>query len=134
MPPTCIALAGHEALWDYMPHGPFVSAGPITAGREREAAEDPRFFVLRDRVTGCGGIASYLRIAPEAVDRGRPYLHRAEMQKGLAATEAMWLMMDWALRRLPPRMEATREPAPRRSGWFSYEGVPQPSGGEGPQP
>src|SRR5690606_40333505 len=39
------AFAGHESLWDYMPYGPFVSAGAYHRwAKEREAAEDPRFF------------------------------------------------------------------------------------------
>lgn len=126
------AFAGHEALWDYMPYGPFVSAGAYHRwAKEREAAEDPRFFVLRDRVTGhCGGIASYLRIAPEAgsIEVGHICI-APEMQKGLAATEAMWLMMDWAFRAGYRRYEwkcnalnlASRRAAQRLG--FSYEGV-----------
>ena len=126
------AFAGHEALWDYMPYGPFVSAGAYHRwAKEREAAEDPRFFVLRDRATGhCGGIASYLRIAPEAgsIEVGHICI-APEMQKGLAATEAMWLMMDWAFRSGYRRYEwkcnalnmASRRAAQRLG--FSYEGI-----------
>lgn len=126
------AFAGHEALWDYMPYGPFVSAGAYHRwAKEREAAEDPRFFVLRNRATGhCGGIASYLRIAPEAgsIEVGHICI-APEMQKGLAATEAMWLMMDWAFRAGYRRYEwkcnalnmASRRAAQRLG--FSYEGI-----------
>ncbi len=126
------AFAGHETLWDYMPYGPFVSAGAYHRwAKEREAAEDPRFFVLRDRATGhCGGIASYLRIAPEAgsIEVGHICI-APEMQKGLAATEAMWLMMDWAFRAGYRRYEwkcnalnmASRRAAQRLG--FSYEGI-----------
>ncbi|GAB1362237.1 GNAT family protein [Rhodobacter sp.] len=126
------AFAGHEALWDYMPYGPFVSAGAYHRwAKEREAAEDPRFFVLRDRATGhCGGIASYLRIAPDAgsIEVGHICI-APEMQRGLAATEAMWLMMDWAFRtgyrRYEWKCNALNLPSRRaaqRLG-FSYEGV-----------
>ena len=126
------AFAGHESLWDYMPYGPFVSAGAYHRwAKEREAAEDPRFFVLRNRATGhCGGIASYLRIAPEAgsIEVGHICIS-PEMQKGLAATEAMWLMMDWAFRAGYRRYEwkcnalnmASRRAAQRLG--FSYEGI-----------
>jgi RimJ/RimL family protein N-acetyltransferase len=126
------AFSGHEALWDYMPYGPFVSAGAYHRwAKERDAAEDPRFFVLRDRATGhCGGIASYLRILPEAgsIEVGHICI-APEMQRGLAATEAMWLMMDWAFRAGYRRYEwkcnalnmASRRAAQRLG--FSYEGV-----------
>lgn len=126
------AFAGHDSLWDYMAYGPFVSAGAYHRwAKEREAAEDPRFFVLRDRATGhCGGIASYLRIAPEAgsIEVGHICI-APEMQKGLAATEAMWMMMDWAFRAGYRRYEwkcnalnlASRRAAQRLG--FSYEGV-----------
>ena len=126
------AFAGHESLWDYMPYGPFVSAGAYHRwAKEREAAEDPRFFVLRDRTTGhCGGIASYLRIAPEAgsIEVGHICI-APELQRGLAATEAMWLMMDWAFRAGYRRYEwkcnalnAASRRAAQRLG-FSFEGV-----------
>lgn len=126
------AFAGHESLWDFMPYGPFVSAGAYHRwAKEREAAADPRFFVMRDRATGhCGGIASYLRIAPEAgsIEVGHICI-APEMQKGLAATEAMWLMMDWAFRAGYRRYEwkcnalnlASRRAAQRLG--FSYEGI-----------
>jgi hypothetical protein len=68
-----------------MPYGPFASAAAYHRwAKEREAGEDPRFFVLRDRATGhCGGIASYLRIdARSRLDRGRPYLHRPRDAEG----------------------------------------------------
>ncbi len=126
------AFAGHDTLWDYMPYGPFASAAAYHRwAKEREAGEDPRFFVLRDRATGhCGGIASYLRIAPEAgsIEVGHICI-APEMQKGVAATEAMWLMMDWAFRAGYRRYEwkcnalnlASRRAAQRLG--LSYEGV-----------
>lgn len=126
------AFAGHDGLWDYMPYGPFVSSGAYHRwAKEREAGEDPRFFVLRDRATGhCGGIASYLRIDPAAgsIEVGHICIS-PELQKGIAATEAMWLMMDWAFRAGYRRYEwkcnalnlASRRAAQRLG--FSFEGV-----------
>jgi RimJ/RimL family protein N-acetyltransferase len=126
------AFHGHDALWDYMPYGPFVSAGAYHRwAKEREGAEDPRFLVLRDTATGrCGGIASYLRITPEAgsIEVGHICI-APEMQRGLAATEAMWLMMDWAFSAGYRRYEwkcnalnlASRRAAQRLG--FSFEGV-----------
>lgn len=126
------AFQGHDALWDYMPYGPFASGSAYHRwAREREAGEDPRFFVLRDRASGLpGGIASYLRIAPEAgsIEVGHICISPS-MQRSPAATEAMFLMMDWAFRAGYRRYEwkcnalnlASRRAAQRLG--FSFEGV-----------
>jgi RimJ/RimL family protein N-acetyltransferase len=126
------AFQGHDTLWDYMPYGPFTSGTAYHRwAREREAADDPRFFVLRDPVTGrAGGIASYLRITPDAgsIEVGHICISPA-MQRGAAMTEAMFLMMDWAFRagyrRYEWKCNALNMPSRRaaqRLG-FSYEGV-----------
>jgi RimJ/RimL family protein N-acetyltransferase len=125
-------FAGHDALWDYMPYGPFASAAAYHRwAREREAGADPRFYVLRDLVTGqAGGIASYLRIAPEAgsIEVGHICIS-PRMQRSAAFTEAMFLMLDWAFRagyrRYEWKCNALNLPSRRaaeRLG-FSYEGV-----------
>lgn len=126
------AFNGHDALWDYMPYGPFASGSAYHRwAREREAGEDPRFFVLRNRETGQpGGIASYLRITPEAgsIEVGHICISPS-MQRGAAATEAMFLMMDWGFRAGYRRYEwkcnalnlASRRAAQRLG--FSFEGV-----------
>jgi RimJ/RimL family protein N-acetyltransferase len=126
------AFQGHDALWDYMPYGPFASGSAYHRwAREREAGEDPRFFVLRDVNNGQpGGIASYLRIAPEAgsIEVGHICIAPV-MQRGAAMTEAMFLMMDWAFRAGYRRYEwkcnalnlASRRAAQRLG--FSFEGV-----------
>lgn len=126
------AFQGHDPLWDYMPYGPFTSASAYHRwAREREAGEDPRFVVLRDRVSGqAGGIASYLRITPEAgsIEVGHICIAPA-LQRGAAWTEAMFLMMDWAFKAGYRRYEwkcnalnlASRRAAQRLG--FSFEGV-----------
>ena len=85
------AFNGHERLWDYMPYGPFASSAAYHRwAKEREAAEDPRFFVLRDPVTGaCGGVASYLRITPEmgVIEVGN-ICFAPDIQQSPMATEA----------------------------------------------
>ncbi|NJS39897.1 MAG: GNAT family N-acetyltransferase [Rhodobacteraceae bacterium] len=126
------AFQGHDALWDYMPYGPFASASAYHRwARERESGDDPRFFVLRDIASGkCGGIASFLRITPEAgsIEVGHICIAPA-MQRGVAATEAMFLMMAWAFqagyRRYEWKCNALNLPSRRaaqRLG-FSFEGV-----------
>jgi RimJ/RimL family protein N-acetyltransferase len=132
MPLTCMPPSGHDALWDYMPYGPFASASAYHRwAREREAGDDPRFYVLRDQATGqVGGIASYpAHHARGRIDRGRAHLHRPRHAAGRRATEAMFLMMDWAFRAGYRRYEwkcnalnlASRRAAQRLG--FSFEGV-----------
>ena len=126
------AFQGHDALWDYMPYGPFASASAYHRwAREREGAEDACFFVLRDTTSGsCGGIASHLRILPEAgsIEVGHICIAPA-MQRDTAATEAIFLMMNWAFAAGYRRYEwkcnalnlASRRAAERLG--FSFEGV-----------
>ena len=126
------AFSGHDELWTYMPNGPFVSAGAYHRwAKEAEGGADPYFLVLRDRVGGhCIGIASYLRITPQmgVIEVGHICFSPA-MQRGLAATEAMYLMMDWAFRagyrRYEWKCNALNIPSRRaaqRLG-FSFEGL-----------
>ncbi|MCU0829273.1 MAG: GNAT family N-acetyltransferase [Tabrizicola sp.] len=126
------AFEGHDSLWDYMPYGPFASGTAYHRwARQREEGEDPRFFVLCDAQTGKpGGIASYLRITPDAgsIEVGHICISPA-MQRGVAATEAMFLMMEWAFaagyRRYEWKCNALNLPSRRaaqRLG-FSFEGV-----------
>ncbi len=126
------AWNGHDSLWDYLPYGPFASAAAYHRwAKEREAAEDPRFFVLRDPVSGhCGGVASYLRIDPASgsIEVGHICI-APEMQHSRAMTEAMWLMMGWAFgagyRRYEWKCDALNlasRRAAQRLG-FSYEGI-----------
>lgn len=126
------SFQGHDSLWDYMPYGPFASGSAYHRwAREKEGGEDPHFFVLRDAATGrAGGIASYLRITPEAgsIEVGHICISPV-MQRGAAWTEAMFLMMDWAFRAGYRRYEwkcnalnLSSRRAAQRLG-FSFEGV-----------
>ena len=62
------AFSGQDALWDYMPVGPFHSAAQYHRwAREAEASADPLHFAILNRDTGqWGGTCSLMRIAPEA--------------------------------------------------------------------
>ena len=126
------AFTGHESLWDYMPYGPFTSAaGYHRWAKETASGDDPYFYVLRDKATGhCGGVASFLRITPDhgVIEVGHICL-APEIQRGRVATEAMFLMMDWAFtagyRRYEWKCNALNMPSRRaaqRLG-FSYEGI-----------
>lgn len=127
------AYTGADALWDYLPYGPHAD---LAAQADWVAAMagrgDPMFFVIRDRDAGgrIGGVASYLRIAPEAgsIEVGHINLGPA-LQGTRAATEAMALMMGWAFEAGYRRYEwkcnalnlASRRAAQRLG--LSYEGV-----------
>jgi RimJ/RimL family protein N-acetyltransferase len=126
------ALRGDPSLWDYMPYGPFDTATQYHDWvLAREASTDPLFLALRNLATGkAEGVASYLRITPEAgsIEVGHICLSPA-LQRSVAATEAMALMMDWAFsagyRRYEWKCNAlnlrSRRAAARLG--FSYEGV-----------
>lgn len=88
-----------DAIWDYLPYGPFAEIETYRQWLSCMAAmEDPRFYALIDRATGlAGGVASYLRIDPAAGSIEVGHINLAPvLQRSRAATEAMFLMMEWA--------------------------------------
>lgn len=126
------AFAVDDTLWDYMPYGPFNSAPAYHRWvRETAMGDDPVFYAIRDLATGrCGGVASYLRITPDVgtIEVGHICIS-PEMQKGRAATEAMYRMMEWAFdagyRRYEWKCNALNtgsRRAAQRLG-LSYEGI-----------
>ena len=126
------AYTGHDGVWDYLPYGPFSSASAYHRwAKEAATGSDPLFYVLRNLANGhCGGVASYLRIAPEAGSIEVGHINLApEIAGSRASTEAMYLMMDWAFaagyRRYEWKCDALNVPSRRaaqRLG-FSFEGV-----------
>lgn len=126
------AYSGHDALWDYLPYGPFAAAASYHRWiKDTASGNDPLFYTIRDKATGhCGGVASYLRITPAAgsIEVGHICLS-PEIARGRVWTEAMFLMMDWAFtagyRRYEWKCDALNLPSRRaaqRLG-FSYEGI-----------
>ncbi len=138
------AFAGAGEVWRWLPYGPFASAGAYGDWIAATAAgDDPLFFALRDLGAGAaagraagvaggvaGGVASFLRIAPEAgsIELGHIALSPL-LQRTRAATEAWFLMMDWAFgagyRRFEWKCNALNLPSRRaaeRLG-LSHEGV-----------
>lgn len=126
------AFEGHDARWDYMPYGPFHSAAQYHRWvRETVAHGEHLFYAIKDLETGTfGGVASYLRIAPAAgsIEVGNINFSPA-LARSRAATEAMYLMMQWAFEAGYRRYEwkcnalnrASRRAAQRLG--FSYEGI-----------
>lgn len=126
------AFLAHPGLWDFLPYGPFASASAYHRWiRETAEGDDPQFYALRDAATGrCGGVASYLRITPQAgsIEVGHICLS-PEIARGAASTEAMFRMMEWAFgagyRRYEWKCDARNLPSRRaaqRLG-FTFEGV-----------
>ena len=126
------AYEGRDAVWDYLPYGPFSSSAQYHRWvREVAAQNDPLFYAVRNLQTGhWEGVASYLRITPEAgsIEVGHINFSPA-LQRTRAATEAMFLMMGWAFeagyRRYEWKCNALNHGSRRaaqRLG-FSFEGV-----------
>ena len=126
------AYAGHDALWDYMPYGPFSSAAQYHRWvRETVADKGHLFYALYDLESeSYGGVLSFLRIAPQAgsIEVGNINFSPA-LQRTRAATEALYLTMEWAFevgyRRFEWKCNALNLPsraAGQRLG-LSFEGV-----------
>ena len=131
-PDLWAAVAGHDALWRFLPYGPF----PDPAAHAAQVAiwarsDDPLFLALVDRATGrAGGVAAWLRIAPVmgSIEIGHICLSPA-LAGSRAATEAWALMMGWAFgagyRRVEWKCDALNLPSRRaaqRLG-MAFEGV-----------
>lgn len=126
------ANSANDAIWDYLPYGPFASsAGYFRWAKDMAEQNDPRFYAVQSIATGrfCG-LLSYLRIAPEAGSIEVGHINFSEeLQRTAAATEAVFLMMQWAFdagyRRFEWKCDASNlgsRRAAQRFG-FSFEGV-----------
>lgn len=125
--------AGDEAIWMYLPTGPYGSPDALRE-RLRSAAEseDPLFFTLA-RLPGKvpQGMASYLRMAPEhgTIEIGHIWFG-TPLQRTPAATEAIYLLLhhafdDLGYRRMEWKCNALND-ASRRAAerfGFTFEGV-----------
>ncbi|MEL6451307.1 MAG: GNAT family protein [Pseudomonadota bacterium] len=126
------AYAGQDAVWDYLPYGPFSSSAQYHRWvREMEQAAGLQFFVVRNRDSGAyEGVLSFLRINPAAGSIEVGHINFSpSLQKTRAATEALYLTMSWAFdagyRRFEWKcdaMNAASRRAAQRLG-LSYEGV-----------
>jgi RimJ/RimL family protein N-acetyltransferase len=88
-----------DRIWTWLPYGPFASLEAYRGWMEGVAlGDDPLFFAVIDLATGRpGGVASWLRIAPEAgsIEVGH-ICYAPRLQRSRAGTEAMALMMGRA--------------------------------------
>lgn len=121
-----------DAIWDFLPYGPYTSAaGYHRWVRDITAGNDPVFYAIKNLESGhFEGVASYLRINPEAGSIEVGHINYSKpLQRSRAATEAMFLMMQWAYeagyRRYEWKCNALNmgsRRAAERFG-FSYEGI-----------
>lgn len=93
------AFNGHDTLWTYMPQGPFNQEEEFrTWVQSVESGADPYFYALIDReMNKALGLASFLRIDPTARTIEVGWItFSPQLQHSRIATEAMFLMMQWA--------------------------------------
>ena len=121
-----------DTIWDFLAYGPYTSAaGYHRWVREITAGNDPVFYAIKNLESGhFEGVASFLRIAPEAGSIEVGHINYSKpLQRTRAATEAMFLMMEWAYEAGYRRYEwkcnalnmGSRRAAERLG--FSYEGI-----------
>jgi RimJ/RimL family protein N-acetyltransferase len=126
------ANSASDDIWDYLPYGPFTSAAAYHRwAREVTEGDEAVFYAIKPTATGhFSGVASYLRISPEAGSIEVGHINFSpELQRTPAATETIFLMMQWAFeagyRRFEWKCNAeniSSRRAAQRFG-FSYEGV-----------
>lgn len=130
-PALFAAFQGADDTWDYMPVGPFRAEGDLAGWISTvETSDDPRFFCFTPTGEAPAGIGSFLRIKPSSGSIEVGFLAFApRFRQGVAATEAMYLMMKWSFeagyRRYEWKCDALNMPSRRaaqRLG-FSYEGI-----------
>ena len=123
---------GHSTLWHYMPYGPFSSAAQYHRWvRQTVENKTHLFYAIYNLDTRMfGGVASYLRIQPEAGSLELGHINFApQLQNSRAATEALYLMFRWAFsagyRRVEWKCDA-QNTASRRAAQrlgLSFEGI-----------
>jgi len=126
------ALDADHRNWTYLPYGPFAAFDDYAGWlRGVAAGADPMFHAIVDLASGTAvGVASYLRIDPAAGSIEVGHINYSpKLQRTVAATEAMYLMMKRAFELGYRRYEwkchslnAASRAAAQRLG-FSYEGV-----------
>lgn len=126
------AFAGADAIWAYLPYGPFSSSAQYHRWvREIEYGRDPQFFAIFNKASGAyEGVASFLRINPSAGSIEVGHINFSpSLQRTPAASEAIFLMMSWAFeagyRRFEWKCDALNATSRRSAERFglSYEGI-----------
>jgi RimJ/RimL family protein N-acetyltransferase len=128
-----LSLENDGSSWTYLPYGPFETCQDFCTWLEMTSTlDDTVLYTICDNKTGSPiGIAGYLRINPEQGSIEVGHLHFSKLlQKTPAATEAMYLMMQYAFeelhyRRYEWKCDSFNQPsrnAAERFG-FKFEGI-----------
>lgn len=122
----------NPAIWTFLPYGPFPDASSYRDWVVGAIAQDdPRFYAIYDKhARRWAGVASLMRISPNAGSIEVGHVNFAQgLQKTRAATEAMFLLMQWVFeagyRRYEWKCDAANVSSRRaaeRFG-FSFEGI-----------
>ena len=121
-----------DRMWFYLPYGPFDRLADYRDWvKKNSEGDDPIFYAVVVPEGGAVGVASYLRIKPEAgsIEVGG-IAYSPQLQRTPAATETMYLMMrhafdDLGYRRYEWKCNALNAPsraAALRLG-FTFEGI-----------
>ena len=120
-------------IWTYLGYGPFDGLAAWTAWMEKTClGNDPLFHAVVDGATGRAvGLASYLRLDPAVGVIEVGHIHYApRLQRRIAATEAMYLMMrrvfdELGYRRYEWKCDALNAPSRRAADrlGFTFEGI-----------
>ena len=135
--PACVpalyaANRTDDAIWDYLPYGPFADEAAYAAWVVAASGKpDPLFFAVTDRARGTpAGVMSLMRINPDVgtIEVGH-ICFAPSLQRTRAASETIFLLADWVFRegyrRFEWKCDALNRPSRRaaqRFG-FSYEGT-----------
>ena len=122
----------NDIIWRYLPYGPFLDIDDFKNWLLTvENQADPYFFAIKNKaINQFCGMASFLRIKPQdgAIEVGHINFSPL-LQNTIAATEAMFLMMQWVFetgyRRYEWKCNSLNKKschAAQRLG-FSYEGI-----------
>ncbi|WP_134678769.1 GNAT family N-acetyltransferase [Paracoccus ravus] len=122
-----LANRGHDALWDYMPYGPFPDAAAYLSWQKSVAGKpDPFFYAICAVGTAkVQGIASFLRIdrANGVIEIGHIQIAPA-FQRSPGSSEALMLMIGWAFeqgyRRVEWKCNALNEASIRAAGRYGF--------------
>jgi RimJ/RimL family protein N-acetyltransferase len=126
------AMRGEPALWDYMPYGPFGSAGQFESWiAERATLTDPYVYAVVAPDGRALGIAALMRITPEmgVIEVGH-IAYSPALQRTPLGTEAQFLLARYAFDALGYRryewkcnaLNAASRRAAERYG-FTFEGI-----------
>jgi RimJ/RimL family protein N-acetyltransferase len=119
-----------DAMWAYLPVGPFDDAGYAEWVHDHRVQHDPLHYAVRMEDGRLGGTLSLMRMNPVAGSIETGWLTFApRLQRTREATEAVYLLMRWSFEAGYRRFEwkcnaenlASRRAAERFG--FSYEGV-----------